>query len=145
MNKNGNHRFVSMQLGCVAAVLLLGGAGCGLSDRSDESAVGSQGVFVLETAEQGKAREQAASSEAKADDPGVPGEGPQAENPFQAAQNCVYIDWCNEPGSWGTVCRVYASCLSQCSTNLGALLSECTADANYVCGGITQPAVVRCY
>ena len=49
---------------------------------------------------------------------------------------CVHIQWCNESGYWGTVC-IWDAC------SFAAALSECTADANYVCGGITQPAQVR--
>jgi hypothetical protein len=49
---------------------------------------------------------------------------------------CVHIQWCNEPGPVGTVC-IWDGC------SLAAAIRECTADANAVCGGITQPAHVR--
>jgi hypothetical protein len=49
---------------------------------------------------------------------------------------CVHIQWCNEPGPVGTVC-IWDAC------SLAAAVRECTADANAVCGGITQPAHIR--
>jgi hypothetical protein len=50
---------------------------------------------------------------------------------------CVHIQWCNEPGRWGTVCKVDRSC------TLRQIVNECTADGRYVCGRIIQPAVIR--
>jgi len=66
------------------------------------------------------------------------------------AQNCVFIEFCNAPGGEGTVCRVRSSCLNQCfnfprgPSGLAKVLEdECTGDANFVCGGITQPAIIK--
>jgi hypothetical protein len=64
-------------------------------------------------------------------DPGVPGE--EAED---SLAGCTHIQWCNEPGPVGTVC-IWDAC------SLGQAVAECTSDANYVCGGITQPAHIR--
>jgi hypothetical protein len=50
---------------------------------------------------------------------------------------CVRIEWCDKPDSkWGTVC-IWDRC------SFDAAVRECTIDANYVCGGITQPALIR--
>lgn len=55
------------------------------------------------------------------------------ETPW-AAVNCTYIQWCNVAGPYGTVCRVREGCVK----NQDAL-NECAADANAVCGGLTNP------
>ena len=61
------------------------------------------------------------------------------------ATNCVYIDWCNEPGANGTVCRVRATCRSQGTPSVSsAVISECSADARFACGTIIQPARIFC-
>jgi hypothetical protein len=61
-----------------------------------------------------------------------------------SAQNCVYIQWCDEPNSgWGSVCRVRSSCLNQCNGNFEALRQECIRDARAVCGTIIEPSVTR--
>ena len=60
----------------------------------------------------------------------VPGENAPAAGAVDKA-GCTYIDWCDEPGSWGTVC-IWTGC------SLAEAVRECTDDANYVCGGITQ-------
>lgn len=66
--------------------------------------------------------------------------------------DCVFIEWCDNPNSSieGTVCRVRSSCLNQCfraplgpSGLSAALENECTADANFVCGGITPRGVIK--
>jgi hypothetical protein len=61
------------------------------------------------------------------------------------AQNCVYIQWCNQPNSsWGTVCvlRNTAACRALCNGG-DALEAECESDARAVCGGVTLPADFR--
>jgi len=55
--------------------------------------------------------------------------------------DCVFIEWCNRPASIspniGTVCRVRPGCPLPPNA---ATVNECTADANFVCGAIVQPA-----
>ena len=53
------------------------------------------------------------------------------------AADCVYVEWCDKPGPWGTVCQVRPGCQLN-----NAARNECTADANAVCGGITYPRVI---
>lgn len=74
-----------------------------------------------------------AEAAAAAGDEGVPGENSDA---VIEKAGCVHIQWCNEPGPVGTVC-IWDAC------SLAAAVSECTADARAVCGGITQPAEIR--
>jgi hypothetical protein len=50
--------------------------------------------------------------------------------------NCSTIQWCNEPGPNGTICIWNACSFTQA-------YNECVTDANYVCGGIKQPAYIR--
>lgn len=64
-----------------------------------------------------------------------------------AAQNCVFIQWCNQPGANGTVCivRNTAACQSQCVNGISsAVFDECEADYNAVCGGFVSPVRVFC-
>ena len=64
--------------------------------------------------------------------------------PFRLARedSRVYIEWCNEPGPAGTICRVRSRCQSQCVPG-DALFAECDADAEAVCGGIVAPEAMR--
>ncbi len=62
------------------------------------------------------------------------------EGGVEAMKNCVYIDWCNEPGARGTVCRAKAGCAS-----LSALVKECNSDAKAVCGRVVAPAHIDLY
>lgn len=61
----------------------------------------------------------------------VPGEsfaGPSA------AADCVYVQWCNEPGPNGTICRLRPGCqITQ------ATINECIADTYAVCGSPVHP------
>ena len=70
-----------------------------------------------------------------AGDYGVAGET-AAPGDEAAKVNCSTIQWCNEPGPAGTICIWNACSFSQA-------YAECVTDANYVCGGITQPAYIR--
>ena len=50
-------------------------------------------------------------------------------------QDCVYIQWCDEPprgGMWRVVGRVRQACLDQCWND--AIISEFKGDARAVCG-----------
>ena len=62
------------------------------------------------------------------------------EGRVEALQNCVYIDYCNEPGYWGTVCRAKRGCASDAATR-----AECDADVRAVCGKATAPIDLRWY
>lgn len=59
------------------------------------------------------------------------GEDPSAIVP---AKDCVYIQWCNEPGPNGTICRLRAGCKYNTAT-----VNECTRDTYNVCGHPVQP------
>ena len=62
------------------------------------------------------------------------------------AQDCVFIQFCNAPGADGTICvvRNTTACQNQCQGSVGsAIIAECNADANFVCGGITSPARIH--
>jgi hypothetical protein len=64
-----------------------------------------------------------------------------------AAQDCVFIQWCNQPGPNGTVCivRNTAACQSQCSGGIApAIFDECERDYNFVCGGFVRPVRIFC-
>ena len=61
----------------------------------------------------------------------VPGESP--DDPL-AAGGCVYVQWCNAPGYYGTVCRLRTGCVYNDTT-----AHECFDDSDAVCGGLTQP------
>ncbi len=48
--------------------------------------------------------------------------------------DCVYVQWCNEPGPNGTICRLRSGCqVTQTTVN------ECIADTNAVCGSPVYP------
>jgi len=86
-------------------------------------------------------------------EPQEPADNPAQESTAQDelgastnAQDCVFIQFCNAPGADGTVCQVRntAACQSQCNGSVGsAIIAECNADANFVCGGITAPARIK--
>lgn len=59
------------------------------------------------------------------------GEDPAAIVP---ARDCVYIQWCNEPGPNGTICRLRSGCTYNPTT-----VHECTLDTYNVCGRPVQP------
>jgi len=51
------------------------------------------------------------------------------------AQNCVFIQWCDEPptgGTWKVVGKVRSSCFNQCFND--AIINEFIGDAHAVCG-----------
>jgi hypothetical protein len=138
-----NHLSKQLATFCVSAIGVLGLLtlpGCGAAPASQEPGE----AFHRETAEEAKLIPAGQPSEL---DPGVPGEAVEEEIASgleSSAQNCVYIQWCNEPNSsWGSVCRVRSSCVNQCNTNFEVLRQECIRDALYVCGAITEPSVTR--
>jgi hypothetical protein len=52
-----------------------------------------------------------------------------------ASQNCVFIQWCDEPpagGTWMVVGKVRSSCFNQCWND--AIINEFINDAHAVCG-----------
>lgn len=56
-------------------------------------------------------------------------------------QNCVYINYCDEPNSpRGTICRAKTGCAS-----LSAIVAECDADVRAVCGSAVQPKYIDYY
>ena len=61
----------------------------------------------------------------------VPGEDP--DGPLEAG-DCVYVQWCDQPGANGTICRLRSGCQYNTTT-----VNECIADTNAVCGGPFYP------
>jgi hypothetical protein len=60
---------------------------------------------------------------------------PGSEDPTANAQDCVYIQWCDEPppgGNTRVVGRVRPACFSQCWND--AIINEFMRDARAVCG-----------
>jgi hypothetical protein len=49
---------------------------------------------------------------------------------------CSHIQWCNEPGPWGTVC-IWDAC------DIVTAANECAADARAVCGRTVPPIDIR--
>ena len=60
--------------------------------------------------------------------------GESADGATDKAANCVYVQWCNEPGPNGTICRLRAGCYYNDAT-----VQECISDTNYVCGAPVLP------
>lgn len=59
----------------------------------------------------------------------------QATEPAPSAQDCVYIQYCDEPpkgGTWMVVGKIRPACFSQCWND--ALINEFVGDAKAVCG-----------
>jgi hypothetical protein len=83
--------------------------------------------------------DRAAQSSLSADDLG------NAPNTLDvAAVNCVFIQWCDEPGGNGTICVIRSGC--GCVVTQ-AIRDECVADFHAVCsknGNPIQPALYRC-
>jgi hypothetical protein len=102
-----------------------------------------EAVFHRETPDEAAQREAASHEQSTAGDDGVPGELAAAEGTepasSAAAVDCVFIQWCNEPGSFGTICQIRSSC---CNVNFDEN-AECIKDALAVCGEIIQPAKIR--
>jgi hypothetical protein len=67
---------------------------------------------------------------------GTPGEDPAAPL-VDKARNCSYVQWCNEPGPRGTICRARSEC--GCS---GVI--ECNEEVRAICGGFVDPAYFLC-
>jgi hypothetical protein len=63
-----------------------------------------------------------------------------------AAVNCVFIDWCNEPGGNGTICVIRSGCHPNGCIVTSAITQECVDDYHAVCGkgNPIQPALYRC-
>ena len=49
---------------------------------------------------------------------------------------CAHIQWCDEPGPWGTIC-IWDAC------DIVTAGKECAADARAVCGGTVPPIDIR--
>jgi hypothetical protein len=48
--------------------------------------------------------------------------------------DCVYVQWCNEPGPAGTICRLRPGCFYNTAT-----VNECIGDTRAVCGAPVHP------
>jgi hypothetical protein len=120
-----------MILGSGAVVLSAWlGIGCSaesLPDSTPEVTVEQQadGKYLLRTAK--------APDEAMQSPDGTPGEAVDGTTD-KAAADCVYIQWCNEPGPGGTICRLRGGCAYNNTT-----VAECTRDTYNVCGSPVQP------
>ena len=61
--------------------------------------------------------------------------GDGSEGGISTAQDCVFIQYCDEPpagGTWKVVGKVRSSCFSQCFNT--AIINEFIGDAKAVCG-----------
>jgi hypothetical protein len=71
----------------------------------------------------------------------VPGDGTQAAtgaDPTPAAGNgCSIVEWCDQPGANGTVCR-------QVACDLPSAQQECSREATQICGSVVQPFIIIC-
>ena len=67
---------------------------------------------------------------------GTPGQKPDAPV-ILGARDCSYVQWCNEPGPRGTICRARPEC--GCS---GVI--ECNEEVRRICGGFVDPAYFLC-
>jgi hypothetical protein len=59
----------------------------------------------------------------------------EASDVTAAAQDCVFIQWCDEPpagGTWKVVGKVRPACFNQCFND--AIINEFMRDARAVCG-----------
>ena len=59
----------------------------------------------------------------------------EAEGDVTTAAGCSFIQWCDEPGARGTICRQ-----TGCSRRDAGL--ECLEEAENVCGGATCPFMI---
>jgi hypothetical protein len=119
-----------MILGSGAVVLSAWlGVGC-----SAESLPDAKSDVTVEQLADGRylLRPATAPDEATQSPDGTPGES--ADGATDKAANCVYVQWCNEPGPSGTICRLRAGCYYNTAT-----VNECIRDTNYVCGAPVQP------
>ena len=122
MRNVSNTRTTPIGVACtLIALISLAACASDVPESDSDGDIESSGF----TLERGKA-----SAAATPEDEGVPGEVEVDK------AGCTHIQWCNEPGSVGTVC-IWDSC------SFSAAVSECTRDARAVCGGITQPAEIR--
>ncbi len=64
---------------------------------------------------------------------GIPGEASDGDS-LDKGNGCVYVQWCDEPGSNGTICRLYNGCTINDRT-----IQECIDDTYYVCGSPVMP------
>ncbi len=106
------------------------GVGCSaesLPDANSEVTVEKQedGKYLLRLAK--------APDEATQSPEGTPGEAVDGTTD-KAAADCVYVQWCNEPGPGGTICRLRGGCSYNSTT-----VAECTRDTYNVCGAPTYP------
>jgi len=65
-----------------------------------------------------------------------------------AAQNCVYIQYCDDPDpNWRTIGRTRntGTCIAQCNRGDQAIFDEFHADAKVVCGGTRSPWLLACF
>ncbi|WP_437569991.1 hypothetical protein [Sorangium sp. So ce542] len=113
----------------VAAVFL---AGCGeAGESSAEITVEDLGEGVMRLHGVG---DSSMSSEIP---DGTPGEDAGKAGVTARARDCVYVEWCNEPGRRGTICRARPEC--GCS---GVI--ECNDEVRDICGGFVDPAYFLC-
>lgn len=67
----------------------------------------------------------------------IPDGTPGARLDTTQVRDCAYVQWCNEPGPRGTICRARPEC--GCSG-----VVECNEEVNRICGGFTDPAYFLC-
>jgi hypothetical protein len=78
----------------------------------------------------------------------VPGEGLGGDlekgDGVGTESHCVIVEWCNEPGAWGTICQISGGCQCGPGGPTGAQWDECRRDARAVCGTVIEPLGFDC-
>jgi hypothetical protein len=101
----------------IIAVMVAGAVGCmneGNSDSLDDERIGEVAMWSAAIGERSSAEDR----------------GPALTS------GCAHIQWCNEPGPWGTIC-IWDAC------DIITASKECAADARAVCGGTVPPIDIR--
>ena len=65
----------------------------------------------------------------------VPGDDGETS---EKAKNCNVVEWCNAPGSNGTVCQLAPGCCNRTG------IDECIRESRSVCGTPVEPWVYVC-
>jgi hypothetical protein len=121
------------KLSTVAALGLLLASAC----TGDPAQSVADGDLVVEDVGDGVMQLHSASAPTTAIPDGTAGEDPSAKGDIGVARDCSFVQWCNEPGPRGTICRARPEC--GCS---GVI--ECNDEVRRICGGFVDPAYFLC-
>jgi hypothetical protein len=115
--------------GVILAVVVVCAVGC--MDEGDSDGVGDETIGAAVTADvTPTAAEVAMWSDATGERISAEESGPSITG------GCAHIQWCNEPGPWGTIC-IWDAC------DIITASKECAADARAVCGRTIPPIDIR--